>query len=304
MKKLKIWLKATRAPFFTATIVPVVIGTALAHRDGFFDLILFILTLAGGVSFHAGANLANDYFDHLTKADDMNRNPTPFSGGSRVIQEKILTARQVFRAFWICFGVSTLSGIAIAALGRWEILVVGAFGILFGYIYTALPVKLSYRGLGEVLVGIGFGPMMLLGTYFVQTGTITIPPVIASIFMGALITAILHINEFADYEADKMAGKNNLVVKMGLTRSLPVFYFLIVLAYAALILGLALKLFPLLSIITFATLPIAVKILLTLTKNFADQKLLLPANGMTIMLHLTFGVLFAVSIMLDKLFLV
>lgn len=300
MGKLKIWLKAIRAPFFTASAVPIFVGSALSYRDGFFNLALFILTLFGGILFHAGANLANDYFDQ--KADDMNKNPTPFSGGSRVIQEKILSARQILRASWICFTLSALFGVVIAILGRWEVVVIGAFGILIGYIYTALPMKLSYRGFGEILVGIGFGPMMLLGAYFVQTGTISLSPVIASIFVGALITAVLHINEFADYEADKMAGKNNLVVKMGLKHSLPVFYSLIVLTYAALILGFTLGVFPLVSLITFITLPITIKILMVLTKNFADQKALLPANGMTIILHFTFGIIFTISIVVDRIF--
>ena len=170
-ERLKIWIKACRVPFFTATIIPIVLGAVVAwHDTSLFSWGKFWLTLFGGLLIHAGTNLANDYFDHVAGCDEANPNPTPFSGGSRVIQEGLIPAKNILIASISCF---LLGGIIVGLYlnyvsGSNVILILGAIGIFLGIFYSARAFRIGYGSLGELAVGIGFGPLMVLGSYFVQ----------------------------------------------------------------------------------------------------------------------------------------
>ncbi|MBI4711853.1 MAG: 1,4-dihydroxy-2-naphthoate octaprenyltransferase [Planctomycetes bacterium] len=219
MGKLKIWLKETRAPFLTATIVPILLGAVMGwHQTGSFHWGYFWLTLIGGIFMHLGTNIANDYFDHLSGNDWANKTPTPFSGGSRMIQQGLLTPRQVLVAALACFTAGSVIGLYLNyKIGGNVILLLGIIGVFLGFFYTGNPIRIVYRGfgLGELAVGIGFGPVMVLGAYYVQTAQIPWPVLFASIPVGILIALVLYINEFPDYNADKYVGKKTLPVQLG-----------------------------------------------------------------------------------------
>jgi len=135
MNTVKKWILAVRAPFFTGIAIPIIFGATLAYYiTGDFHWGLFIVTLLGGICAHAGANLANDYFDHRTTDDDINPNFTPFSGGSRMIQNKILTARAVITAALISWGLALIAGIYLTlnTPGYW-VLILAGLGFLGGF---------------------------------------------------------------------------------------------------------------------------------------------------------------------------
>ncbi len=149
----KLWLKAIRVPFFTATIIPVALGSIIAwHDTGNFMWINFLLTMLGAIFIHAGTNLANDYFDHLSGCDEANSTPTPFSGGSRVIQEGLIPPRQILCVSAVSFIAGGLIGFYLNYLsGGNVVLVLGVIGVFLGVFYTAKPFSIpSLINSGEI----------------------------------------------------------------------------------------------------------------------------------------------------------
>lgn len=303
--KLNLWLKAVRAPFFTATICPIVLGAAIAwHQTGSFNWIYFWLTLIGGVLIHMGTNLSNDYFDHLSGNDWINKIKTPFSGGSRVIQNNEIPAYQILLVALAGFAVGGLIGLYLNyQAGGNVILIIGIIGIFLGFFYCGVPVRIAYRGfgVGELAVGAGFGPLMVLGAYYVQAQQITTQAVFASIPVGILIALVLYINEFPDYDADKATAKKTLPVQLGKHIAAQVYIFLVILNYALVLLGVMLNILPIWTLVTMLTLPIALKAIRTARIHFDKIQELIPANASTIILHLSFGLLLALGFIIDKL---
>jgi 1,4-dihydroxy-2-naphthoate octaprenyltransferase len=187
---------------------------------------------------HAGANMSNDYFDHKSGTDDINVEfGGHLTGGSRMIQTGILQPRQVLLEALVYYAAGTLIGLYLAWVrGPW-VLVIGLTGVLSGYFYTAPPVVLAARGLGEVVVGLNFGLLIALGTYYVQTGQLAWEPAIAGLPASFLLAGVLYINEFQDMPADKAAGKNNLVVRQGRQDAVPGYALIMAAAYLSIILG-------------------------------------------------------------------
>lgn len=294
--RVKIWLRALRAPFFQASIIPVVLGTSVAwYKTGVFYPGYFLVALLGAVSLHAGANLTNDYFDHKTGADDLNQQPTPFSGGSRVIQQGLITPQAIYRASLLFLGLGSLAGMYLVWTRGWPILVIGLIGVLSAYYYTSGPLKIGYRGFGELLVGLNFGPLMVLGAYFVQAAKFSMDAFAASLPVGLLIAAILYINEFPDYNADKAAGKKTLIVKIGPEKAVKGYYFLLTLAYLFIVAGSLTGMIPWAGLLCLGTLPLAYKSIKMTRKNYADTKAITPAMANTVGLHLAMGLLLSAA---------
>ncbi len=295
------WVLAARAPFLTAVIVPIVIATAVARYDtGMLNWPLFFLTLLGGILAHAGANLSNDYFDDKTGNDRVNRYRSPFSGGTGLIQAGVIPARQVYAAALSCYVAAAAIGLYLAYLRGWPVLVLMAAGGLIGFFYTAGPAALAYRGLGEYFLGLAFGPLLVAGAYYVQTQTFSARMWVASVPIGLLVTAILYINQYPDYEADRAVGKNNAVVRMGRRQALGGYYGLLVATYVWLTLAAVLpgaagptgsSRSPWATLLGLLTVPLAAKAMGVAARHHDDPRAILPANGMTILIHLATGLL-------------
>jgi len=301
---LKLWLKAIRVPFSTATIIPVTLGSLLAWYDNNnFIWPKFILTLLGALFVHFGTNLANDYFDHLAGCDAANKNPTPFSGGSRVIQEGLIRPKRILSASLISFSLGAIIGLYLNYLsGRNVILVLGMIGIFLGIFYTAKPFRIGYGSLGELAVGIGFGPLMVLGAYYVQAQELSFRAFLISIPVGILIALVLFINEFPDYDADKSVGKKTLVVILGKRNALNLYHILLASVYLIIISLVGFKVLPILCLSVVLTLPLALRAFVVSRKNFERVYELLPVNAATIGLHAMIGLLLCLGFLLTKLF--
>ena len=140
--RLGVWLTAMRAPFFQAVIIPTVVGTAVAwYRTGIFYWQYFLLATLAVVFINAGTNLANDYFDHRSRSDDINKDVTPFSGGSRVIQENLISPAKIYRSSLVFFVLAALIGLYLAFARGLLLMIIGIGGILLGYFYTASPIR-------------------------------------------------------------------------------------------------------------------------------------------------------------------
>ncbi|MGB8226604.1 MAG: 1,4-dihydroxy-2-naphthoate octaprenyltransferase [Sedimentisphaerales bacterium] len=216
--KITLWLSELRAPFFTASALPVIVGTAAAYANtGYFNLILFILAVSATVALHAGANIANDYFDHISRNDWLNDNKTPFSGGSRLIQQNLLTPGEVIVGAWIALFIGASLGLIIVILTKsFFVLLLGVIGLLGGYFYTATPFKLGYRTAGEITIGLLFGILPVYGSFYIQTLSFSTLPILPGIIVAVLIFLVIFANEFPDFNADKAVGKKTIVVTLGI----------------------------------------------------------------------------------------
>ncbi|MEE8317824.1 MAG: 1,4-dihydroxy-2-naphthoate octaprenyltransferase [Candidatus Omnitrophota bacterium] len=300
----RIWIRAIRAPFFTATIIPVTLGSIIAwHDTSDFIWLRFWLTMVSILFIHAGTNLANDYFDHLSGCDEANSTPTPFSGGSRVIQEGLIAPKKILYVSLASFIVGSAIGLYLNHMCNGNvILILGMIGVSLGFLYSIKPFRIGYGGLGELAVGVGFGPLILLGSYYVQVQALTFRIFLISIPVGILIALVVFINEFPDYLADKKAGKRTLVVRLGKESAIVLYHILLASVYLV-IAGLVIFQFlPILSLIVLLSLPLAIKAFRVSRKNFDKVHELLPVNASTIGLHLLIGLLLSIGIILDKIF--
>jgi len=292
-----LWIIKTRAPFFTAAIVPVLLGTAAAWTlTGAFNLWYFMLTLIGSICLHAGTNMTNDYFDHIWGSDEVNTEfANPFTGGSRLIQLGIVEPKVYLRQGIGFFVVGSLIGLLLFfTRGPW-VLWLGLIGVFSGYFYTAPPFRLVRMGLGELLIGLCFGPLMVLGSYYTQTQTVSWEPVIASLPVGLLITLVVWINQFQDMKADASVGKNHWVVRLGRQRSTLVFGISLAAVYISMLAGVLFAGVTPLVLMGFLTLPIALKAYRVASVHYDHPKELIPANAATIQVHMLTGLLITVG---------
>ena len=301
---LIVWIRAMRAPFFQAVIVPTILGTLIAwYRTGIFYWQYFLLTMLAVIFINAGTNLANDYFDHRSTSDDINRDVTPLSGGSRVIQENLISPARIYRSALIFFVLAAAIGLYLSFLRGLLLLIIGILGVLLGYFYTSPPAKIGYRGWGEFVVGLNCGPLVVLGAYYVQAQTLSLEALFISIPVGLLIAAVLYINEFPDYACDKKAGKNTLIVKMGRERARKGFYSLLLIAYLFIILAVILKIVPWTLLVSLFTFLLAWKAMKIAHTNYASTQGILPAMFGTVIIHLSVGLLLSFGYVLAKIFL-
>ena len=301
--KLLIYLEELRAPFFTGSIVPLVLGAIVAwHQTGEFHWGLFFLTILGGILLHAGANVANDYYDHKSGNDPANTEfVRPFTGGSRIIQQGRLTPKEVFTEAIILYGLALAIGIYLTwQCGIW-VLILGVIGALTGFFYTAPPFRLVHRGIGEIFIGLDFGILMTLGSFYVQTSRLAWEPVIVAIPVAILIIMILFINEFQDTQADASVGKNQWVVRLGKSTSAKLYTIMVALVYLSVGVAVLLGVIPASTLLILLSLPIALKAISLTRQFYNDSQKLTPANASTVQLHLIGGVLLCVGYVIDKL---
>ena len=208
-----IWLQAVRAPSLSAAAVPVLLGTAVAARDGYFHGLRMLIALIGAVAIQAGTNLINDYYDFRSGADSHDS-----LGPSMVIQRGLLTPEQVWRGGIVAFAIGAALGLMLVYLCGWPVLAIGIPSIAAGYFYTAAPVSLAYIGLGELTVFLFMGPAIVLGAYYVMALTFSWSALWASVALGFLVAGILHANNIRDIETDGLHGKHTLATILGRER--------------------------------------------------------------------------------------
>ena len=290
-----LFLRATRLPFLSATIVPILLGIAVAGLHGAFNWWVALLTIVGGAVVHLAINVFNDVYDFRSGADEANVTPTQFSGGSRVILYGLLSARTMMALAIAFYAVGIAIGLLLAATRGWGLLWLGVAGALIGFFYTAPPFKLVHRGLGELAVFAGFGPIMTLGAYYVQAQQYAWEPFLASIPVGILIALVLYVNEVPDRHSDAQAGKRTLPVRFS-KEAIIRGYEAAVLATFALIVVLAVTgVMPRPTLLALLAIPLALPVVRALRESYDLPYVLMPAMGKNIQLHLVTGLLLVVG---------
>jgi len=286
-------LRTTRLPFLTATIIPVVLGILIAASHGHFDLVAAALTVIGAAFVQLGLNVANDVFDTVQGADDANVTPTKFSGGSRVIQYGLVSLRQMAGLATVFYVLAGLIGLVLLAThGSTALLVIGLVGFIVSLGYTAPPLKFVYRGLGEIAVALGFGPMMLLGAYVVQTGgALSWEPFVASIPVALLVALILYVNEIPDRRGDARVGKRTLPVRFSREVVIRGYNVAAAAAYVATVVGVVAGILPVPTLLILLTIPLARRVSQGLAPNYDNPYGLMAIMGTNVQLHMRAGLL-------------
>jgi 1,4-dihydroxy-2-naphthoate octaprenyltransferase len=217
-----------------ASFASMVLGAAAAGRDGDLAWGWLGLTVAGIFFIEVAKNASGELFDFDSGADlaVAPQDRSPFSGGKRVLVDRLLSREQTRNIAAVAYVLGAAAGLAIAAAREPRVLWLGLAGIALAFFYQAPPFKLSYRGLGEAAVALAYGPLVCGGTYLVQRSGVSADVLLLSVPLGALVAAFLWINEFPDYAADRVAGKRTLVVRLGRRRAARVFAVLVAASFA------------------------------------------------------------------------
>lgn len=286
------WLLAARPKTLPASIAPVLVGTALAARDGAFNLPVFAATLAAAVLLQVGANYANDVFDFLKGADKQRVGPT------RVTQSGLLTPRQMLAGTAVVFALATLIGIYLAVVGGLPIIIVGLCAIVAAIAYTAGPFPLAYNGLGDLFAFVFFGVVAVTGTHFLQAQVFSQLALLCSIPTALLVTNIIVVNNLRDIDTDRAANKRTLAVRIGDRNTRVEYALFVVLAYLIPAgLWLAGQLQGLGWLLAWLSIPVAVRLTRELWRT-PRSPALNPLLGRTAQLNLIYAVLFSIGLLL------
>jgi len=291
----------TRAPFLSASIIPAFIGAAYASTivdEPVFSSLNFILAAIGVILLHLSANVFNDYFDWISGTDKVNTQYfVKYSGGSRAIELGLITERGTRTLATIFLVLAAFIGIYLTTRIGWGVLAFGLAGAFFGFFYTSPPLRIAARrGLGEMAIGVTFGPLITGGMFYVVTGMFSWESLLIGLPIGLLIANILLINEVPDAEPDAMTGKNHLVVTFGKENAVTI-YTLAVIAAGGLSLALAFQLERMWLILPVIILAIYASFIIKHFRKYLYTRELVTANVNTINLAIVFGVAFTVCLM-------
>lgn len=274
----KIWIAST---------IPMMVGAALAYsQTTHYSWPWF---LAGAVAVYLleiGKNAINEYVDYLSGVDRFVTpdKRTPFSGGKKTIVDGKLTLKENLVIGIVTIAAGCLIGLAIAIFRETSVIWFGLAGVFFALFYSLPPFQFAYRGFGELAVGFTFGPLITNGTYLVQTGSLSLVAVLASLPIGFIIANVLWINQYPDYEADLQGGKLNGVVRLGKKKGVSIYALLFGLAYLSLFF-LAVFSKNILWLLPFISLPPAIKAVKIAALHYDNIPLLVEANAKTIQVY-------------------
>jgi 1,4-dihydroxy-2-naphthoate octaprenyltransferase len=288
---------ATRPAFLSVTLVACLAGLGAAYHDGVaLDAARAAATLVFALIAHAGINVFNDYYDELNGTDRANTDRVfPFTGGSRFIQNGVLTARATLAYGAALVGIVVVAGLWLASISAPGLIWIGAAGLFIGWAYSAPPLALNSRGVGELCVALGFG-LVVVGTDFVQRGGFAALPAVAAVSYGLLVTNILYINQFPDRRADEAAGKRHWVVKLGARRGRWGYAVIGTVAYGFLLVAVAAGWLPRSALVAVAS-AVMTGIAARDLVRYADQpQRLLPAIKLTIGAATLHGLLLAAAL--------
>lgn len=291
---------ATRPAFLLVSLLPVCVGTAAASYQGYsLQMGLFILAMLAILLLHAGVNVMNDYYDEQNGTDRLNTERIyPFTGGSRFIQNQILSAKQTLYFAWGLLGIAILLGLGLVWQTGSGLFWIGGIGCLIGWGYSAPPLQLNSRGLGEPAVALCMGSLIPLGAWYVQTQQLAWYPCVISLPLGLLVMNILLINQFPDAKADAASGKYHWVVRLGAVPAAWIYAANVVLALVILVGLIKSQLLPSLALISLLPLGLAMSAAVLVKRYALEPARLRSAIKMTIASAILHASLLTLSLVL------
>lgn len=292
---LAVWFRVIRVRFLLASVIAVSVGLALNRwQNSSIDLFDTVLIFAGVLSLHASVDLLNDFWD-FKRGIDIKTKRTKMSGGTGVLPEGLLKPSSVYRAGIAFLIIGSLIGGYFVITDGIIIAVILGFAILSIYFYST---KIVDSGLGEFFVAVK-GSMIVIGTFFIQSGQINIESILGGIVVGSLSSLVLFIASFPDHDADKSKGRKTLVIAVGKEKASKLFWIFPIISYSAILIGVSANLFPMLSLISLLSLPLMIKSGLGLQKNYDSVENLMPSMSSTLLFGRITGALFVASFLID-----
>jgi 1,4-dihydroxy-2-naphthoate octaprenyltransferase len=283
-------------PFaYTASVIPVAAGGALAFVDGRFELLAFCLALIGAICLHSGTNVINEIYD-VRQGIDTITSPR----ASHAIVKGRITERAAYRVAIVFFVLAVVAGLGLTWLRGWPIVALGLIGIAGGYFYTAPPFQYKFHALGVPLVFLLMGPLMTVGAYFAVSGVWSLTALWLSLPIGLLVAAILHGNEWRDIGEDTRAGITTLSSRLGRDFAHYAYLAMTLGAYVLLGLAVALKLLPPAVMLALLSLPLLAVVIRAAELGAGGQaRAIAMIDLQTARLHMTFGALLVVGVLLS-----
>ncbi len=294
---MKKWLMVIRAPFLPLSVVLAFLGTCIAWYDGAFHLGYALLAFFGLLMAHISVDVLNEYFDYKSGID-LETKKTPFSGGSGVLPDGLISPRQALWLGLASFLLTIPIGVYFVLVRGWLLLPLLLIAAVCILIYTPLILKLRWP---EWAPGLGMGALPVMGAYFVQTAEYTWPLVVAAIPSGILVHNLLLLNEFPDVEADKKAGRKTTPITMGKAKASILYSVLTVVVYLWIIGGVIAQQMPVFSLIALLTLPFAIKAIRGSRKHEEMDKFI-PAMASNVQVVLLTQLLLGIGYILAKVF--
>ena len=297
MASVKTWLMQIRASFLLVTFISVLVGVSVAVYQSYHINALYLgLALVGALLSHIAVNVLNEYFDYKSGVD-FKTIKTPFSGGSGVLPAGLLNPRNVYVVGIACIaGIIAIGGYFIYAQGP-LIIPIGVVGILTIYFYTTYITKSPL--ICAIAPGLGFGPLMVMGTYFALTGTYSLAAGLASLVPGFLVSNLLLLNQFPDVEADASVSRRHYPITVGLEKSSLIYTAFVLAAYLALIISVEVDKLPDLALLGLVTLPLGLLVVMGVRKYHNQIERLIPVMARNVMLTLFFPMLMAIGIIVS-----
>jgi 1,4-dihydroxy-2-naphthoate octaprenyltransferase len=293
---LKAWFLLPRFHFIPLTVIMVSLGTAIAAYEGFFHWGHFLLAMIGSILVHITVNVINDYYDYVGGID-LNTQRTPFSGGSGILPSNLLKPKQAFWFATICLLIAMGIGFYFVMVKGWllfPLLLVAGFSAYFYNVY------LAKWWIGELFAGLNFGPLLVLGSYYVQTGRYSWEALVASLAPGLLTSNLLFLNEFPDREADQKGGRKHLVIVLGKQGASILFVALLVVSYLCIIIGVLTKMMPVVTLIGLLTIVFGWKAAKGALKYYNDTRQLVPILGANVITILGTQALLAIGYVIAR----
>jgi len=288
---LKAWMTLPRFQFLPLTIILVSLGTAIASYEGYFHFGHFLLAMFGSILVHMTVNVINDYHDYVDGID-LNTQRTPFSGGSGVLPLNLLKPRQAFWFGTICLLMAMVIGFYFVMVKGWALFPLLLLAGFAAYFYN---VYLSKWFMGEIFAGVGFGPLLVLGSYYAQTGRYSWETLVASLAPGILTSNLLFLNEFPDWEADRKGGRRHFVISLGKKDASYLFVTLLTASYFCIIVGVLTGMMPVLTLIGLGTIGFGWKAARGALKYYDNTEKLVPILGANVITILGTQALLAIG---------
>jgi 1,4-dihydroxy-2-naphthoate octaprenyltransferase len=297
MNNFKFLLGPMRLPFLILTPACVFLGLGTAvWTAGSINVWYFLLTLVAAVCAHISVNAFNEYFDFKSGLDAQTQR-TPFSGGSGTLPAQAGMARPTLILAWGTLAVTALVGLFFVAIWGLSILPLGALGLFLLYAYTPWLTRNPYLCL--VAPGLGFGLLMVMCTHFALTGAYSWTAFIASLVPFFLVSDLLLLNQFPDVEADRSVGRRHILILFGRRTSSLVYNLFLLLAYLSIILGVALGLLPVLSLLGLLTAFLAVPAGVRAFRHAENIPQLIPAMGMNVLVNILTPLLVGIGLLIS-----
>jgi len=291
---ISVWLRVIRVRFLLASVIAVLVGLALNwSQNGSIEYFDAILTFAGVMALHASVDLLNDYWD-FKRGIDTKTTRTKMSGGTGVLPEGLLKPSSVYRAgvFFLVLG-ALIGSYFVITYGILIAIILG-FAILSIYFYST---KIVDSGLGEFFVAVK-GSMIVIGTFYIQSGEVNIESILAGIVIGTLSSLVLFIASFPDHDADKSKGRKTLVITVGKEKARKLFWIFPLFAYGVIMIGVVLNHLPVFTLISLMSFPLIIKSGIGLQKNYDSVENLVPYMSSTLKFSRLTGILFVISFLI------